>query len=257
MFNQMELPHADALVNTWERVHWDSEFLGYEVSRLQAMALHADELRRVMASARKAGQRLMYVVAAPDDALSNASARQVGAWLADRKVTFCTVVPLETAGEPLSRFVRSATQLTTALESLALQSGEFSRFRLDPRFEPTVYARLYRQWLRNSLNHRLAQEVLIVEFPKAPIQGPAQELGLLTLGVKHQRAAIGLLAVDEPSRGQGIGQQLVKAAKQRTAAWGLQELQVVTQLDNARACTFYRRCGFQEAAVEHVYHLWL
>ena len=47
------------------------------------------------------------------------------------------------------------------------------------------------------------------------------------------------------------------AARQRTAAWGLAELQVVTQLDNEPACGFYRRCGFREWQVEHIYHLWL
>jgi ribosomal protein S18 acetylase RimI-like enzyme len=32
---------------------------------------------------------------------------------------------------------------------------------------------------------------------------------------------------------------------------------VVTQLANESACRFYRRCGFVEWQVEHIYHVWL
>jgi dTDP-4-amino-4,6-dideoxy-D-galactose acyltransferase len=105
------------------------------------------------------------------------------------------------------------------------------------------------------LSHELAKEVLVFDSPGQAPHGPA--VGLLTLSIKQERVDIGLLAVDEHFRGQRIGQQLVQAAKQRTAAWGLPELQVVTQLDNERACNFYRHCGFQVDTVEHVYHLWL
>lgn len=243
--------------NVLKRLDWDSEFLGYGVARLRAVRLQLDELHGLATSARLAGLRLIYLVAEPGDQLSNASASQAGAWLADRKVTFWMPVPPETAYEPLSQLIRSTTGLTATLESLALQSGEYSRFRLDSKFEPTIFARLYGEWLRKSLAHELAREVLVYESAGKTLPDHAEALGLLTLGVKRRRTDIGLLAVDEQARGQRIGQQLVQAAKQRTAVWGLRELQVVTQLNNERACRFYRHCGFQEDTVEHVYHLWL
>lgn len=236
----------------WVPLPWDSHFFGMGVGRLHAQELGAGELAQQATAAREAGLELLYLVAAPDDERSNTSARQAGAWLADRKVTFGMPVTADAQELPVSQAVRPTTQSTARLESLALQSGEYSRFRLDPRFEANVFPRLYGLWLRNSLSHELAREVLVFE----PVAG-TRALGLLTLGVKQGRADIGLLAVDEQARGQQIGQQLVQAARQRTAAWGLAELQVVTQLENAPACRFYRKCGFSKHAVEYIYHLWL
>ena len=239
-------------VNTLQPLAWDSDYLGFGVARLEAEKLAPDELTRLVAEARAAGLRLLYLIAAPHDARSNASAQAAGAWLADRKVTFVMAVDAGEQAAAVSPAVRPTTTHTPQLESLALQSGEYSRFRLDAHFAPTVFTGLYQRWLQNSLNHQIAREVLVFN---AENTGHAQ--GLLTLGLKNGRADIGLLAVDASTRGQRIGQQLVAAARQRTAAWGLAELQVVTQLDNEPACGFYRRCGFREWQVEHIYHLWL
>lgn len=236
----------------WESLPWDTHFLGFGVGKLYARGLDASELEEQVTAAREAGLGLLYLVAASDDERSNRCARQAGAWLADRKVTFEMPVPAEARKLLLNQAIRPTTDPTARLESLARQSGEHSRFRLDPRFEANVFPRLYGLWLRNSLSHELAREVLVFE-PAAGVEA----LGLLTLGVEQGRAGIGLLAVDEQARGQRIGQQLVQAARQRTAAWGLAELQVVTQLVNEPACCFYRKCGFAECTVEHIYHLWL
>jgi dTDP-4-amino-4,6-dideoxy-D-galactose acyltransferase len=243
-------------VNQLQHLSWDSEFFGYPVARIEARSLEPLELASQIAIARNAGIRLVYLIAAPADEVSNFSAVQAGAWLADRKVTFVITVAPSERGTVQSTDIKGTTAWTPELENLALQSGEYSRFRLDKHFSPDVFPRLYQQWLYNSLAHQLAREVLV--FTTISESGLSRKtLGLLTLGLKNGRADIGLLAVDERTRGQRIGQQLVTVAKQRTAEWGLSELQVVTQLDNATACGFYRRCGFCESQVEHIYHLWL
>ena len=239
-------------LNHLQLLAWDSDYLGYGVARLEAKNLTSEALAGQLAEARAVGLRLLYLVAAPDDDLSNASAHVAGAWLADRKVTFAMSVDPAEQATTIGPAIHATTTWTSQLESLALQSGEYSRFRLDTRFAPEVFTGLYQRWLQNSLNHQIAHEVLVSQFLPT---GLAQ--GLLTLGLKNGRADIGLLAVDAAARGQRLGQQLVAAARQRTAAWGLAELQVVTQLDNEPACGFYYHCGFREWQVEHIYHLWL
>ena len=242
-----------APANALHFLAWDSDYLGFGVARLEADVLAPGELNRLVAEARAAGLRLLYLIAAPADATSNATARAVGAWLADRKVTFAMpVAPAEKTAAAFGPVIQATTTWTAQLESLALQSGEYSRFRRDTNFDPTVFTGLYQRWLRNSLSHEIAREVLVFDAERT-----GHALGLLTLGLKNGRADIGLLAVDAQARGHRIGQQLVAAARQRTAAWGLGELQVVTQLDNEPACAFYRHCGFRERQVEHIYHFWL
>lgn len=231
---------------------WDSEFLGFPVARLTTAGLSPEGLIVAMAAARRAGFHLLYVVVEPANAAAQAAMQQVGAQVFDRKVTF--VMPLPTppdaAGGP-SAAVGSATVYTPQLEALAWQSGEYSRFRLDARFAPHVFTKLYAKWLRNSLAGTIARRVMVWS-DEAGI-----EQGLLTLGEKNDRADIGLLAVAARARGQGVGQLLVAAAVKQASEWGHQQLQVVTQRDNETACRFYEKCGFQLEHEEYIYHWWL
>ena len=236
-------------------LEWDSNFLGFPVGRLTAQQGSVISLDTVAAQSRQAGMRLIYLVVDPDDAGTANAARQVGAWLADQKVTFARATT--TQSEPSqpaaagSGTVVNTNKFTPQLEQLAWQSGEFSRFRLDARFAPHVFQELYTQWLRASLTGELARVVLAYSSPEGA------EVGLLTLGHQEGQASIGLLAVAGANRGQGIGQQLVEAARQQAHRWGCPTLQVVTQRANERACRFYARCGFELVREEHIYHLWL
>ncbi|TPG72252.1 GNAT family N-acetyltransferase [Hymenobacter nivis] len=230
---------------------WDTDFLGFPVARLAAAGLAPAELAAAMAAARHAGFRLVYVVAVPADAPVPAAMQQAGAQLFDRKATFAMSLLAPGAGGAPAAAVGTATEYTPQLESLAWQSGEYSRFRLDARFALHVFKDLYSRWLRSSLAGTIARRVLVWR------DAAGTEQGLLTLGEKNNRADIGLLAVDARARGQRVGQALVAAAVAQASDWGYQELQVVTQRDNEPACRFYEKCGFALAHEEHIYHWWL
>ncbi len=229
---------------------WDSSFLKFPVARLRPEHPDEDTVRACLAEARGQQIRLLYWLIAPDDLEGHATAKAIGAHLADEKVTFVLSVP--TAPPDLPAGVEVATTVTPKLTALALQAGHMSRFQTDSNFAPDVYERLYTQWIQNSVQGSMAREVLVYR-PDAS----AEEAGLITLGVKNNRVDIGLLAVDAQVRGQAIGSKLIAASQQRTRAWGYDTLQVVTQLANVGACRFYERCGFQSELVEHVYHVWL
>ena len=230
---------------------WDTEFLGFPVARLSATGHPVAALTAAVADARRAGYRLVYIVTDPGHTAAAALARQTGAWLADRRLTFVRPLPAPDPSAVVAPAIGATTAFTARLEALAWQSGEFSRFRLDKRLAPTVFRRLYSQWLRNSLTGEIARQVLTWR------NDAGHELGLLTLGEKNNRADIGLLAVDATARGLGLGRQLVAAAQAQAAAWGYAELQVVTQRANAPAGRFYEKCGFALVREELVYHLWL
>ncbi|MDO7874171.1 GNAT family N-acetyltransferase [Hymenobacter sp. ASUV-10] len=237
------------MLPTIQPLGWDSDFLGFSVGRLLTDGLSEAQIATAVADARRAGFRLLYAVASPANAAAATALRQAGALLADRKVTFA--MPVLTGPAPVAAAISATTAYSPQLESLAWQSGEYSRFRLDPRLAPTVFREMYSRWLHNSLTGSIARQVLVWRAPTG------HELGLLTLGEKNGRADIGLLAVDAAARGQRVGQQLVAAAVAQAAAWGYAELQVVTQGDNEPACRFYEKCGFQLVQEEHIYHCWL
>jgi len=229
---------------------WDTEFLGYRVGRLHAEVVTAPIIQGLLEEARSLDFRLLYWSVSPNDKMANYTAQLIGAYLADRKITY--VMPITSALTVLPEGVETTSKLSSQLVSLALQSGHQSRYQNDPGFADDVFERLYTQWIENSVNGKIAREALIYRSNQLP-----DELGLITLGTKQGRVDIGLLAVDERMRGQEIGSQLVDAAKQRARAWGFGVLQVVTQVSNIGACRFYERCGFTTDSLEHIYHVWL
>jgi ribosomal protein S18 acetylase RimI-like enzyme len=136
------------------------------------------------------------------------------------------------------------------LRALALQSAQFSRFRIDPAMPPDAWVRLYERWADNCLTGTMADAVLV-----ARIDGNVA--GMLTVGCRDGAGTIGLFAVDESARGRGFGTALLE----RGSAWftgrGCNSVSVVTQGDNIAALRVYERAGYVIADVSDVYHLWL
>lgn len=230
---------------------WDTEFLGFGVARVAAAALPPAGWQQTQAAARAAGFRLLYVVADPADTLTAQTLAAGGLAPISRLVTYLAEAATLTA-PPNPLHIVPTARLTPELEALAWESGAFSRFRLDPLMPATAFQRLYSEWLRKSLlGQELAREVFCARLGTGP------EIGLLTLGVQQGRADIGLLAVASGCRGQGVGHQLLAAAGARTRAWGLSQVQVVTQFENQVACRFYANAGFGVACQQDVYHCWL
>ena len=227
---------------------WDTEFLGFGVGKLHLASDSLEELTNNIVSAREKGVRLLYWSINPEMSQLVANAQYIGAYLADKKVTYLMNVGQIGLEVPVG--IEATHKLTSALRELTLQSGHHSRYLTDPAFSKDVYERLYSRWIENSITREIAREVLVYK-------NESTEVGLLTLGIKLQRVDIGLLAVDERVRGQSIGRKLIDAAKAYASEWGYSKLQVVTQQTNQGACRFYERCGFHTDTVEYLYHVWL
>lgn len=235
------------------KLAWDTSFFGFPVARVDCDEMSALELGDIIKNCNDADIKLLYLFVNHNDDKSVLILNDAEAEIVDYKVTYVMdLVPstLE-CREDCDLRVEKATETTLQLESLALQSGEFSRFRIDSKFPPFSFERLYKLWLSNSLNGLIAKDVLVVR------NEGGKESGLLTLGQKNGIADIGILAVDNEVRGKGIGRQLIAAAQRIAISDKYKQMQVVTQSNNKLACGFYERCGFEVAKEERVYHLWL
>ena len=233
------------------RLPWDSDFLGFPVGLAIVPYPGAAAVAAVAAQVHCLDMRLTYLLLDPDDAAAAAAARHAGAYLADRKVTLQCPIPAHNASvEPVAAAVVRIREFQPELEQLALQSGEYSRFRTDKRFAPGVFEQLYNHWLRASFSGEMAEAVFAFHNARS------FPTGLLTLQPQGPVARIGLLAVRAETRGQGQGRALVEAAQRTAQEWGCGSLRVTTQLDNEPACRFYAQCGFTIEQVAHLYHLW-
>ncbi|MBF9143427.1 GNAT family N-acetyltransferase [Hymenobacter properus] len=231
-----------------ESLAWDSAWLGYPVGRVGAQSPR--QVAEAVADSQARGLRLLYLVIDSAAEAAIAGAQAAGAWLADVRLTYHKPLPEAILSDQAPQASGIEYQLMTepsaALDQLALQSSQYSRFRRDARISVQACNLLYAEWLRQAL----AGGGAWVAVRKGTT------LGLLTLGTRNAHASIELLAVSAEARHQGLGQGLVQVAQREASRQGQALLQVVTQETNRAAQLFYEHCGFQLARREHVFHLW-
>ena len=136
------------------------------------------------------------------------------------------------------------------LHSLALKASHESRFRKDVKIPSEKVDELYSVWLKKSLSKELADDVYYLSEKD-------RKLGFLTFKYEGAKARVGLIAVDENCRGQGLGRDLIKKVLNECSKRGMKELELSTQASNVGACKFYEALGFEIKKRTYVYHLWL
>lgn len=226
-----------------ESLPWDSSFFGYSVGRIEADEFFSFD------EADWSAYDVIYIMSDP----ANQELRQrivaTGARLYDEKVTFLKRPSIVKVSKSVRSYRPSVLNEYDEVVEIGVQSGVYSRFKMDNRFGPDAFRKLYQIWMRNSIERRIAREVFIYQDGVKPE-------GVITLGEKNGRADIGILAVDEASRGKQIGQQLIRAAEAFCLEHTYEHLQVVTQLANETACRFYEKCGFSIDTIINVHHWW-
>lgn len=134
------------------------------------------------------------------------------------------------------------------LISLALQSGEFSRFKTDSNFGLVKFKELYIKWISKSFNSK-ENIITYISYDKYT----KKIEGFITIENFNK---IGLFAVDNKFRGKGIGKNLLKKALETAKRNGQKAILVETQGNNVHALEFYKRNGFETYSTEYIYHLW-
>jgi dTDP-4-amino-4,6-dideoxy-D-galactose acyltransferase len=134
------------------------------------------------------------------------------------------------------------------LIDLAIESGIYSRFNVDPKIGRKKFEELYTRWIIKSVSKEIADDVLVYKIG-------GEIAGFVTVGQKNGRADIGIIAVDKSYRGKGIGKTLMKTAENFYFD-KLKLIQVVTQGHNLPAIKLYEGCEFKIEKVEFLYHLW-
>jgi dTDP-4-amino-4,6-dideoxy-D-galactose acyltransferase len=237
--------------NNYKILDWDSQFFGYKIAAIQATNLNLDKLEKILIELRDQSVKLIYCFAGPGDEISNSSFKSVSGLLVDEKVTFFKRIS-EADTFTGSEFIKpyNLHYASEKLKSIALQSGIYSRFNIDPSFKNKEFEKLYLEWIEKSVQKEIAEEVLVYYDNE-------DEKGLITLGLKENSGSIGLLAVDENMRGKSIGKKLVQSALLYFKEKKADIVEVVTQTKNKSACGFYKSVGFKVKSLVNIYHLWI
>lgn len=237
--------------NLLENLEWDSSFFGYPVAKIIAEQISVEKLTALTEQAKINGIRLLYIFTDPADEVSVNAANITGAKLVDRKITFYKKIDRSddsTADDHIELFKEDHP--SGQLVSLSIQSGLYSRYKIDPGFKNNEFEKLYIAWIENSVNKKIADHTFV--YKEDGIM-----LGFVTLKVRDSIGQIGLIAVDEGSRGKSIGKKLIAAVITHLLQDNIQDLEVATQIDNVDACNFYKKVGFTGIKTENIYHIWV
>lgn len=225
-----------------EKKEWDSDFFGISVGAIELSLnneIKITEIRKAVA-----GEFDIVYIMSKDPIKVDANI------FTDCKVEFKHLLP------PINENTRSIilpydgiTNFELLL-SLAWQSGEYSRFKLDSNFGIVNFKKLYEVWLAKSIDKKIADEVFVAH----DINGVV--IGFMTLAIKDFYCEIGLLAVDKSARGKGTGKDLIQAAKLFALQNEVKEIRVATQECNLVAMNFYQSCGFEIFKRTYIGHYW-
>jgi dTDP-4-amino-4,6-dideoxy-D-galactose acyltransferase len=238
-------------MNDFFLLEWDTQFFGYKIASVRAFEFGFKKLNTIIRELKEQDFKLAYCFVDPDDNVSNESLNQIPGFLADEKVTYSIGVTKE-LNFPVTDHIITYNLNNTSekLKNLALQSGLYSRFKIDPDFHNNEFERLYTEWIEKSVERKLAHEILVYN------EG-SEILGFITLALHKNTGSIGLIAVDEKQRGKAIGKKLIGAALQYFKNHNITNVEVVTQKANYAACRFYESCGFKIKSIINIYHLWI
>jgi dTDP-4-amino-4,6-dideoxy-D-galactose acyltransferase len=230
-------------------LEWDSNFFGIKTGRLDTENRTTAEIISQLKSFKKSTFQLIYVFTLHNEAGPGKEIIKAGGRLVDEKVTYS--MNISGFVPPLSVFIRSCmgAEMDRDLESLAIESGKYSRFRTDGQIPRKKFEELYRLWMKNSLNGTFAKEVFSYEED-------GKKLGMVSIDIRQGEGWIGIIAVNEAFRGRSIGKNLIHAAVGFCRDNNVSILNVQTQAENKVSCSFYERIGFRIRNVEDVYHVW-
>ena len=235
-------------VHPCRSAEWDSEFFGVSIGRVESKRLTLDLLAEIDAWAAREKVDCLYFLCDPTCASSARLAEDAGFRLVDVRVTLDLPPDAPRPGShPVIRAAR--TDDAEILANIASSAHTDSRFFFDPGFPETRCRDLYDAWIRRSMDG-WADAVMVADLGDGP-------LGYITCHRDDQgRGSIGLIGVSDHAQGQGLGRQLVAAARSWFIAQGAESVTVVTQGRNLRAQRLYHRAGFLPCAVGLWFHRW-
>jgi len=228
---------------------WDSNFFEMRVAKVLNSRNKLSDLKSILEELEKEKIDLAYFTS--KSPISDASKIISGNFeikFVDERATFLKKIGNKREYD-LNISEYKEEEVTPELLKLAIESGVYSRFKIDEKIPNSRFEELYRLWMINSVSKKISDAVLVYKDAEKII-------GFVTIGKKNERGNIGIIAVDAAGRGKGIGKSLVKAAEYYCSNVGLNELQVVTQKINIPACSLYKKCGFDLESTVCFYHIW-
>ena len=234
-----------------ERLDWDSQHFSLTIGKFSiASEEDISFIPKLNHLAGEGNYDLVYVFS--DFNLSSKKVITEGLKLVDKKVVFTKSIScLESQKLDLSYLHSySGDGNNIRLESIAFESGKYSRFKIDNKFPAGSFESMYSLWLSRSIKRIIADDVIVYIYKD-------EILGLLTYKIHNDVCVIGLIGVYPKSQNRMIGTHLIAKLEFDLKNKGINKIEVATQLDNEIACRFYKKNYFKIKEIKYIYHLWI
>lgn len=246
---------------------WDSEHFGISIGELSPLkspdnaVVNDDDVRngvalvqQVCSDAFKSGAKLIYASVSSADSLSQRALCKSDFVLMDSLVTHRLEFSSLKIQPQKSPNVRLATAADLpAIEQISAEcfgdrTYNVNRLNSDPALDQTKVDQLYRLWMTNSVNGKLADEVFVYEEN-------GKVLGFVTLKLPaNDDASIPLNAVAVDSHGKGIYTKMVHHVVAHVKEKGAKAIEIKTQLPNVSVHKAWARMGAAVVDSVHRFH---
>lgn len=232
--------------NKYFIVDWDSSFFGFNIARINRESIRQKELAIILNDLKKKKYRLVYLYVSEKIFYSLAFFDMKFIY---KKIKYAKNKLLyHEIDERIKRY--EMPYPTEQMIDLAIESGIYSRFKLDENIDENKFNELYKKWIVNSVNKKFGQGVFIYEIDD-------KQAGLATFDQYQDTGKIGIIAVDKSYRRLNIASSLLNAAECYLFDAGCNVVTIVTQDCNKPACQLYEKNGYQIHDTAYVYHIWL
>lgn len=228
---------------------WDSSHFDLRIARIAPTELDRDLLKHAAKWADSEAIDCIYLLLNSGDSEAIRIAGESGWRMVDMRVTLGTEAHEDS-------FANASLRVATMndipyLAQLARRSHADSRFYADGRFPVEACDELYAKWIERSV---LDKDFAGAVFVPQAVDGSAA--GYITCAIKDGVGDIGLIAVDESLRRQGIGRNLLAKSLRWFADQGATRVRVVTQGSNIPALRMYERAAFNIESIQLWFHWW-
>ena len=233
---------------------WDSQFFGFKVASFSPENLSENEFKQSIKKMKLNGITLVYGFVNVDDQRIEQIFKQCGGYLVSTNITFQRLIDDSKQKFKVTQNIKITEYKdrtpTSSMYELSIQSGIYSRFKIDPKIKLNKFYELYKRWILNSVNKKIADVVYVARQHDDIV-------GMITLNKNGEMGEIGLIAVSPHVRGMGVGKALIQTSLLRFRREGCKFIQVVTQKNNVSAVRLYKHSGFHIKDMTAIYHLWL
>lgn len=224
---------------SYQLLEWDSSFFGFDVYSINSN--NETTIKDQLHQLKKHDGSLVYLftdLVFDDVFLTKSSGKFVGT-----KVVFSKNLQSVSSNNIIKSIKYDV--IPRELLSLAFQSGEFSRFKIDTRLARESFEELYKKWLLKAIDNTDIETLVYSEGNIIK--------GFISVEFSEE-AVIGLFAVDETMRGKGIGRLLLNQAEYISKNKGYNNLQIPTQKENSGAYGFYLNSNYKIIEERRNYH---